>query len=64
MFEAINCELQRQWFVVVGAGGKSPHKPSKTMKRWMYAETNDDDLSPEAFVDKVRHEQLEAEAGS
>jgi hypothetical protein len=64
MFEAIDCELPRQWFVVVGAGGKSPHKSYKTMKRWMYAETNDDGLSPAAFVYRVHHEQLEAEAGS
>jgi hypothetical protein len=64
MFEAIDCERQRQWFVVVGAGGKFPYKPYQRMKRWIYAETNDDDLSPEAFLEKAHHEQLETEVGS
>ena len=64
MFEAIAVELQRQWFVIVGSGGKSHFAPHHRMKRWVYAETNDEGLSPEAFLDRIYHEQPEAYAGS
>jgi hypothetical protein len=64
VFEAIAVDLQRQWFVIVGSGGKSHFAPHHRMKRWVYAETNDDDLSPEAFLDRIYHEQPEAYAGS
>jgi hypothetical protein len=32
------------------------------MKRWMYAKTNDDGLSPDRFLDEEYREQLEADA--
>jgi hypothetical protein len=64
MFEAIAVELQRQWFVIVGSGGKSHFAPHHRMKRWVYAETNVDGLSPEAFLDRIYDEQPEAYAGS
>jgi hypothetical protein len=63
LFEAFDGAQQRQWFVVIGTG-KSPSDPSSKMRRWMYAQTNDDDLSPEQFLDKACHEQLEADARS
>jgi hypothetical protein len=34
------------------------------MKRWMYADANDDDLSPEQFLDEVWREDLAAQARS
>ena len=61
LFEARDNAKHRQWFVVVGTG-KSPFDPSKRMKRWMYANTNDDDLSPDAFLDEEYREQLAADA--
>jgi hypothetical protein len=64
MFEAIAVELQRQWFVIVGSGGESHFAPHHRMKRWVYAETNDEGLSPEAFLDRIYHEQPEVYAGS
>jgi hypothetical protein len=63
LFEARDNAKHRQWFVVVGTG-KSPFDPSKRMKRWMYANTNDDDLSPDEFLDEEYHEQLAADARS
>jgi hypothetical protein len=54
---------QPQWFVIVGAGNGC-FDPSSKMRRWMYAETNDDDLSPDQFLDKAYHEQLVADARS
>jgi hypothetical protein len=47
----------------VGAG-KSPFNPSKRMKRWMYGKTNDDDLSPDQFLDEEYREQLAVDARS
>jgi hypothetical protein len=64
MFEAVTAELRGQWFVIVGSGGKSQFAPHHRMKRWVYAERNDEGLSPEAFLDKIYHEQPEAYAGS
>jgi hypothetical protein len=64
MFEATSVELQQPWFVIVGSGGKSHFAPHHRMKRWVYAETNDEGLSPEAFLEKIYHEQPEACAGS
>jgi hypothetical protein len=63
LFEARDRSKQRQWFVVVGAG-RSPFDLSDRMKRWMYAKTNDDDLSPDQFLDEEYREQLVADAGS
>src|SRR5690349_4347775 len=40
LFEAHDRTKRQQWFVLVGAG-KSPGDPSKRMRRWMYAKTND-----------------------
>jgi hypothetical protein len=60
LFEARD-STKRQWFVVVGTG-KSPFDPSKKMKRWMYAQTNDDDLSPDRFLEEEYREQLAADA--
>jgi hypothetical protein len=50
LFEARDRIKQEQWFVVVGTG-KSPFDPSATMKRWIYAKTNDNDLPPDRFLD-------------
>jgi hypothetical protein len=61
LFEARDKFKQRQWFVVVGTG-KSPFDPSESMKRWMYAKTNDRGLSAEHFLDEEYEEQLEADA--
>jgi hypothetical protein len=61
LFEARDGIKQRQWFVVVGTG-KSPFDPSARMKRWMYAKTNDDGLSPDQFLDGERREQLAMDA--
>jgi hypothetical protein len=61
LFGAHDRLLHRQWFVVVGTG-KSPFDPSKRMKRWMYAQTNDSDLSPEAFLLEQHDQQLRADA--
>jgi hypothetical protein len=52
-----------QWFVVVGTG-KGCFDPTSTMRRWMYAETNDDGLSPDQFLEKAYREQLVADARS
>ena len=62
LFEARDNAKHRQWFVVVGTG-KSPFDPSKSMKRWQYANTNDDGLSPEEFLEEEYREQLAADAG-
>ncbi|MBR0697200.1 hypothetical protein [Bradyrhizobium lablabi] len=61
LFEARDRTTQRQWFVVVGTG-RSPFDPSESMKRWMYARTNDDGLSPDQFLDEEYREQLAADA--
>ena len=63
LFEAKDDAKKRQWFVVVGTG-KSPFNPTEKMKRWMYAKTNDDDLSPEEFLNQEYREQLVADARS
>jgi hypothetical protein len=63
LFEARDRTKQQQWFVVVGTG-KSPFDPSERMKRWMYAETNDDDLSPDQFLDQEYREQHVRDARS
>jgi hypothetical protein len=52
-----------QWFVVVGSGNGC-FDPSSKMRRWMYAETNDDGLSPDQFLEKAYHDQLVADARS
>jgi len=51
---------QAQWFVVIGTGSGCLN-PSSKMRRWMYAETNDDDLSPDQFLEKAYREQLVAD---
>ena len=56
-------DRQVQWFVIVGTG-KGCFDPSNPMRRWMYAETNDDDLSPDQFLEKACREQLVADARS
>ena len=61
IFEAVDEGRQRQWLVVVGTG-KSFSDPSEKMKRWMYAKTNDDNLSPDQFLDEEYREQLVADA--
>jgi hypothetical protein len=53
----------RKWFVVVGSGSGC-FDPSSKMRRWMYAETNDDGLSPDQFLEKAYHDQLVADARS
>jgi hypothetical protein len=63
LFEARDQVMRRQWFIVVGTG-KSPFDPSEMMKRWMYAETNDDDLSPDEFLEKEYREQIIADVRS
>jgi hypothetical protein len=57
-FEARDAAKQRQWFVVVGTG-KSFANPSEKLKRWMWAKTNDEGLSPDEFLDEEYREQLE-----
>ena len=54
---------QQQWFVVVGTG-KGFSGSSIKMRRWMYAQTNDDEILPEQFLDQAYHEQLVADARS
>jgi hypothetical protein len=62
LFEARDNARHCQWFVIVGTG-KSPFDPSKRMKRWMYAKTNDDDLlTPDEFLDEEYLEQVAADA--
>jgi hypothetical protein len=61
LFEARDNTKHRQWFVVV-ATGKSPFNRYQRMKRWMYANTNDDDLSADQFLDEVWREDLAEEA--
>lgn len=63
LFEARDRVKQREWFIVVGTG-KSPFDPAEKMKRWMYAKTNDDDLSPDQFLNEEYREQLIADARS
>lgn len=63
LFEARDQAKQRQWFVVIGTG-KTPHHPSSKMRRWMYGQTNDDDLPPQQFLDNVYAEHLAADARS
>ena len=63
LFEAIDSGLQRQWFVVVGTG-KGFSRTASKMRRWMYAQTNDDDLSPDQFLDQAYQEQLTEDARS
>jgi hypothetical protein len=63
LFEARERAKCRQWLVVIGTG-KSPFDPSKKMKRWMYAKTNDSDLSLEQFLDQEYREQLTADGRS
>jgi hypothetical protein len=53
----------RQWFVVVGAGNGC-FDPSSKLRRWIYAETNDEDLLPEQFLEEAYHEQFVADARS
>jgi hypothetical protein len=64
LFEARDRTKRQQWFIVVGTGKSPGGDPSKRMKRWMYAQTNDDDLSPDEFLDEEYCEQLEADARS
>jgi hypothetical protein len=54
---------QQRWCVVVGAGNGC-FDPSIKMRRWIYAETNDDNLSADQFLEKASHEQLVADARS
>jgi hypothetical protein len=56
-------DVGRQWFIVVGTGNGC-FDPSSKMRRWMYAQTNDDDMSPEQFLDQAYREQLVADARS
>lgn len=61
VFEGRDKAKQRQWFILVGTG-KSPFRPSEIMKRWMFAKTNDGDLSPEQFLEEEYRDQLLADA--
>jgi hypothetical protein len=61
--QRVDGDRQPRWFVVVGTGNGC-FDPSSKMRRWMYAETNDDDLSPDQFLDKAYREQLVADARS
>jgi len=56
LFQATDGGQQRQWYVVVGTG--------KGFRRWMYAQTDDDDVSPEQFLEQAYHEQLAEDARS
>jgi hypothetical protein len=60
LFEARDRAKKRQWFVIV-ATGRSPFDPSKHIKRWIYANTNDNSLSPDEFLDEEYREQLAAD---
>jgi hypothetical protein len=64
MFEAMDVEQGRQWFIIVGSGGRNWCPPYKRMKRWMYAETSDEGLLPEQFLEKADHELFVADARS
>jgi hypothetical protein len=50
-------DREQEWFVVVGSG-TSPFSPHKTTWRWMYAETNDLDQTPDAFMKDAYAQQL------
>jgi hypothetical protein len=63
LFEAIDAGQKRKWFIVVGTG-RGFAGPSSKMRRWTYAETNDDDLSPDQFLDRAYREQLKEDARS
>jgi len=63
LLEARDMLKKRQWFVVVGTG-KSPFDVSKKMKRWMYARTNDNNASPEEFLDEEYDEQIFSDVGT
>jgi hypothetical protein len=39
------------WFAVVGSGA-CPFAKLGAVDRWIYAQTNDDDLTPEEFLDR------------
>jgi hypothetical protein len=60
LFEACDRIKQQQWFIIIGSG-KSPFNPAEKLKRWMYAKTNDDDLTPDQFLDEEYREQLAAD---
>ncbi len=60
LFEAHAMNDQQQWLIVVGTG-KSPFEPTESMKRWMYARTNDEGLSYEQFLEEEYRDQLEAD---
>jgi hypothetical protein len=55
LFDAVD-ELEQSWFILVGSG-RSPGGPGK-MWRWMYAERNDLDLTPDAYMNDAYAEQL------
>jgi hypothetical protein len=61
LFEACDGFKQQQWFIIVGSG-KSPFNPAEKLKRWMYAKTNDDNLTPDQFLDEEYREQITADA--
>jgi hypothetical protein len=52
LFKAVDLRGEQEWLVVIGSG-KGFSGSDKAMRRWMYAETNDDDLSPEQFLDQA-----------
>jgi hypothetical protein len=57
LFEARNKANREHWFVVVGTG-KSPFDPAERVRRWMYATTNDNNLSPDEFLDEEYRQQI------
>ena len=54
-------EAGEQWYVVIGTG-KSPFNEATKMRRWMYAEENDLELAPEAFLTGAIEQQRDADA--
>ena len=45
-------ERSAQWFVVAGSGTSPFVRNQQNVDRWLYAETNDDGLSADKFLDR------------
>jgi hypothetical protein len=52
LWEVVLDEQSAQWFVVVGSGTSPLFRNRQNVDRWLYAETNDDGLSADKFLDR------------
>lgn len=60
VFGANDTAKRRQWYILVGTGD-SFADPSEKMRRWMWAKTNDNGLSPNEFLLEEYQEQCQAD---